>query len=330
MPMHRITKRLVVSVICGVLLASCSGAAQPGLPKTLAPFAASGAPRDIGESLQGQANPLSQPLCCVYVTEALGSSLLEYNYQAKESPLCYLNGLNSPWSIQSDSKDELIVPTASGVNIYTESEYFCLANSPTKQISDDYALDGFSLDGRTYYLAHNLGPDSYVQVCVVSGRDPGCHGRLRNASLYTPYAVTADATGVYASSEEYGSRQAALIYWPNATGSGTVLKGYVNHGAGGLYFDGLGDLLAIDAASAALYVYTGCPSACKAHGPFPFASSGVAYGSLGRGETRFMTVSLFGKIDVYQYNAIDGITYLYSNSAGLQASLEPIGIAQQL
>lgn len=90
-----------------------------------------------------------------------------------------------------------------------------------------------------------------------------------------------------------------------AQGAGTVVSGYVNKSPGGIYLDGFGNLLAIDGTSgaSALYVYSGCPSACKSHGPFSLATKGqVLYGSLNLGETRFMAVNTDGEIDVYQYD----------------------------
>ena len=73
-----------------------------------------------------------------------------------------------------------------------------------------------------------------------------------------------------------------------------------------------------------------CPSACLAHGPFSLHGNSF-YGSLGNGDATFMTFDgVFATIDVYQYDGIYGITYLYSNGTGLNASEEPLGIAQRL
>lgn len=297
-------------------LAGCSNSAQTA---TL-PLIAAGRLNDIGAELRGQTGATLG----VYVSESgAPGNVLEYNYQGTGSPLCTLNLSGSVNSIQSDSRNELIVPESTGTFIYKEYRHSCLSTQPIKQFSQG-AVDGFSLDGRTYYLAVYQG----VEVCKL-GRRAGCYG-LINEDAIMVCGVTADRSGVYASTRD-GTNHYHLIYWNRARGGGTLLSGYVNGNCGGLYFDGLGDLLSIGwtVHGAVLDVYTGCPSNCVDHGPFSLGNDPIQYGSLGNGETRFMVVDpLAAKIDVYQYNGLNGVTYLYSNGTGLSKSA--VGIAQQL
>jgi hypothetical protein len=216
----------------------------------------------------------------------------------------------------------------------------CLPSSPitTFTIPDGYPTDAFSLDGKKYDVAvGDSAHSAYVGVWVcVKGRRFGCHTFLR-PPLYTRVyfgisGVTADSTGVYANVQYKvtNSFEAYVIYWKGGKGNGTVVKGIQGIAASTLTRDGLGNLLVMDGSGNNLYVYSGCPSACVQHGPFPLHSTAVI-GSLGNGETTFMTLEYYGiGIDVYQYNGTSGITYLYSNSAGFSPSLTPLGIAQRL
>lgn len=328
---------IALSAVLGAAsFAGCAASRQSTLPGGLDSVSANGATLDIRQQLKSPANPASV-LCCVYVSQAQSPNLLEYNYQAKGAPVCTLS-LTTLWAIQSDPKHELIVPTGgygsgNGVNVYTEHEHACLSSIPAKVLPDPYAIDGYSIDGRKYYLVDNDGFGiARITLCRL-GRRPNCKHQLSNPSMNNPYAVTEDAAGgVYVMN--FGTVPAKLFYFANGTGPGVALGGYVNQHGGGIYFDGFGNLLAIDAAvgsnPGSLYVYSGCPSACTAHGPFPL-HSGAFYGSLGNGETRFMTISATAaQIDVYQYNGTYGITYLYSDTTGLSMSNKPIGIAQEL
>jgi hypothetical protein len=81
-----------------------------------------------------------------------------------------------------------------------------------------------------------------------------------------------------------------------------------------------------------LYVYTGCSSACLAHGPF-LLTGPATFGSLGDGDETFMTMDigdLGPSIDVYVYEGIYGLEYLWSNGEGLNPNDAPQGIAQRL
>jgi hypothetical protein len=269
----------------------------------------------------------SNPLVGVYVSEFDGSQLLNYDYAATGNPLCATGTVKAVNSIQSDVKHELIVPSEDSsspggiVYVYKEHAHLCLSNLPSKSFVEPYAApsDGFSLNGTTYYIANHGG----IAVCKATG----CIRELTNThGSNDVVAVTADSTGVYGVTYNGSAEQYLLIYWKNAKGHGTLLAQL--SGPGGIYFDGEHNLVSLGYSNS-LYVYSGCPSACTPHGPFALADVAI-YGTLANGDSEFMTVSDDGVIDVYQYNGINGVSFLYNNSDGLSPSLVPIGIAQRL
>ena len=321
----------LAAAVCAVLAAGCAGGQRNGLPAV------------------AEAGPAARPASTVvgvYVSQ-LGGPLLEYSYTGKGSPLCSLSAAsNASGQIQSDPKNELLVPEYSAGSgslvLYNEGKTgrLCLPSSPitTFTVPDGYPVDAVSLDGRKYDVA--VGDPTHgayigVWVCV-KGRRFGCHTFLRPPLYSRIYigisGVAADSTGVYAITlyKVTNSFEAYVIFWNGGKGKGTVVKGIGGIAGSTLSLDGLGNLLAMDASGSNLYVYSGCPSACVPHGPFPLHYPAVI-DSLGNGETTFMTLHYDGTgMDVYQYNGTSGITYLYSNSAGFSPSLTPLGIAQRL
>lgn len=321
-----------VALLCAAATAGCAGDAKSGLPATSA------------EQLPGSRPPA--PIVGVYITDVTmgpsgGAEVLEYSYTGKGSPLCKLSLSGVIFGqIQSDVKNELIVPEGVGstgaIAVYNEGKTgrTCLPTAPKFTFQEPYGSpdDGFSPDGRTYYIANEYGVNGTnpgVAVCK-TGRRFGCNRQL---SLFfkSPgvMSVTANTTGVYACAYDV-TPTAYLVYWKiPARGTGTILNGFVNQYCGGITFDGLGNLISLDGTN--LWVYSGCPNACSPHGPFALYRGGGMYGSLGNGEATFMVLSnLYRTIDVYQYNGINGVKYLYSNGMGLNPSSPVSGIAQRL
>lgn len=320
-------------LFCAPAIAGCAGDAKNGLPITGAqpPPANGGA---------------TKPIVGVYITDVImgtngGAELLEYNYTGKGKPLCSLRVSGVIFGqIQSDLKNELIVPEGVGstgaIAVYNEGRTgrTCLPSAPKFSFQDPYGSpdDGFSPDGRKYYIAHIYGAHGTSPQAAVcqTGRRFGC-----NRPLGIPFvshgviSITANTIGVYACAYD-PSVIPWLIYWKiPAKGVGTILNGFTNQYCGGITFDGFGNLISLDGTQ--LWVYSGCPNACKAHGPFALYKGGGTYGSLGNGETTFMVMSnLYRTIDVYRYDGIYGITYLYSNGMGLSPSSPVDGIAQRL
>ena len=332
----RLASPIVVALVSGVL-AACASASQSG---SLTPSAPNGMPAGISRQLRASssdARRASKPILGVYVTE-YQLYMSAYNYEGTGYPLCtYVNNdyfYNIQGSIQSDFQHELIVPREpfgsipGGVNIFKEPEHGCVPLAPYKTLPVTDGTDGFSLDGKTYYIARRTG----IAVCKARPA-PACSKLLQSPYFYIPFSVTANSSGVYAVVQSQSGGFPFLVYWAAGEQIGTILGGFANFGAGGIYFDGFGDLLALDPAQSALYVYTGCPAACTAHGPFHTASPSCQpwYGSLNRDDSRFMVACLGdGEIEVYQYNGIDGLTYLYSNGNCAYSRCSPLAIAQRL
>lgn len=304
--------------------AGCAGT-QNALSAAIAPVTPEGQAADIATQLR-KPSP-GNPIVGVYVSEFDGSKILNYNYAATGYPLCETGNVKAVNAIQSDVKHQLIVPSednASGqgiVYLYKESAHLCLPNSPSGSFIEPYDIpnDGFSLNGTTFYIANHSG----VAVCKLSG----CIRELTNTyGSNDIISVTADSSGVYGVSYNGAAEQYELIYWKGAKGNGVLLAH--NAGPGGIYFDAAHNLLVLN-YSTQLYVYSGCPSACTKNGPFALADF-ASYGTLANGGSEFMTVNYNGVIDVYQYNGLNGVTFLYSNTDGLNPSLVPLGISQRL
>jgi len=77
----------------------------------------------------------------------------------------------------------------------------------------------------------------------------------------------------------------------------------------------------------ALWLYTGCPKHCAAHGPFALQGRSV-YGKLDKKNDLFEAADFeYGQVDVYRYGGTSGITYLYSFNDGMTPSGDVEGIA---
>lgn len=319
-----------IAALSLIVPAGCAGT-QNALPTSIAPFTPSGQRYDVTTQLRRRGASPNNPIVGVYVSQFDGSKLLNYNYAATGNPLCETGTVKAVNGIQSDVKHELIVPSEDNVSaqgivyLYKESAHLCLPNSPSASFIEPYQVpnDGFSLDGGTFYIANHSG----VAVCKLTRRVHGCVRNLTNAYASNDIiGVTADSSGVYGTSFNGVTEQYQLIYWKGAKGPGKLLLNLAF--PGGLYFDAAHNLVSLN-DSTQLYVYSGCPSACTPHGPFALADA-ATYGTLANGGSEFMTVSVNGVIDVYQYSGTSGVTFLYSNTAGMTPSLVPLGIAQRL
>jgi hypothetical protein len=150
---------------------------------------------------------------------------------------------------------------------------------------------------------------------------------------YTNSAITGYAGGVaccsYVGSTYYcylsaeggppSSPVGVLISYPNCSGSGTQVGGFVNPSTGGLDIDRDGNLVAISISDATVYVYSGCPN-CQ----LKFKSRRLAglpiYGHLDKFSAQFIVGDAAnGSLDVYRYRLKKGLGhYLYSITDGLE------------
>lgn len=174
-----------------------------------------------------------------------------------------------------------------------------------------------------------------VSVCTLAS---GCSAVLLNTAISGElFGVAEDKRGnVYASgySKPTGGRGngsgASLVRWKDGKGKGSTIAAYRNTWPGGLDFDRNGNLLALDTFAqntGALWIYSGCPAHCVAHGPFALKGESV-YGKVSAKAQFFEAADFeYGQVDVYRYNGVRGISYLYSFSNGVSPSSDVEGIA---
>ncbi len=166
-----------------------------------------------------------------------------------------------------------------------------------------------------------------VSICSLAS---GCTAVLSNPAIGGQlFGVAEDKGGsVYASGRANASGTgAALVYWKNGTGPGVRIAAYHNSSPGGLEIDGNGNILAFDTSAGALWIYSGCPSKCSAHGPFALKGQSV-YGRVNAPDSTLEVADFeYGQVDVYKYAGLGGITYLYSYSSGLDSGADVEGIA---
>lgn len=174
-----------------------------------------------------------------------------------------------------------------------------------------------------------------ISVCTLAG---GCGAVLANSAIGGElFGIAEDKRGnVYASgyaspSGGHGSGSgASLVRWKNGRGKGSTIAAYRNTWPGGLDFDRNGNLLALDTFAqntGALWIYSGCPAHCVAHGPFALKGESV-YGKVDAKARYFEAADFeYGQVDVYAYHGTSGISYLYSFSDGMSPSGDVEGIA---
>lgn len=166
-----------------------------------------------------------------------------------------------------------------------------------------------------------------VSVCTIAS---GCTGVLSNPSIGGQlFGVAEDKGGtVYASGRATPSGTgAALVLWKNGSGPGTRITAYRNSSPGGLEVDPGGNILALDTFASELWIYSGCPDRCTAHGPFSLKGQSI-YGRVNAADSTFQAADFeYGQVDVYKYRGLAGVTYLYSYNAGLNSGDDVEGIA---
>jgi hypothetical protein len=322
---------------------------------------AGGLPAETGQSVGGAARPVapaSVPVRMrlpawyreapagtkkgIYVGEFFTSNILGYAWDASKNlpPICELPA-SFVVDVATDPSGDLIDPDGGSREVIVyHGPAMCGSQigsfSDTAGQPSDAATHN-AATGTIYVGNIQATGQAYgnVSVCTLAA---GCSAVLSNSAIGGQlFSVAEDKHGnVYASgyvnpTGGHGNGSgAALVVWRNGTGSGTVIKSYRNKWPGGLEVDRAGNLLAFDTFAknaGALFVYTGCPSQCKAHGPFPLKGESV-YGKVNPKSNLLMVGDFeYGKVDVYRYRGTKGITYLYSFSNGISPSGDVEGIA---
>ncbi|HEU5480455.1 MAG TPA: hypothetical protein VFU90_11505, partial [Candidatus Tumulicola sp.] len=273
----------------------------------------------------------------VYVAEYYTNAILGYQWATRENrpPICSIPA-TFVVNVTTDPLGNLVDPDggARSVNVF-RGPNMCGPQVGSFADNDGQPSDAATTDAATgtIYVANlQAAGQAYgnVSVCALAG---GCTRKRGNKAIGGQlFAVAEDQHGnVYASGYANASGSgASLVVWKGGQGSGARLKAYRNGSPGGLDVDKQGRLLALDTfanGNGALYVYTGCPTHCTAHGPFALKGESV-FGKVNAGGTLFEAADFeYGQIDVYSYAGTKGITYLYSFSDGLTPSGDVEGIA---
>jgi hypothetical protein len=320
-------KRLFFALAPAMLAAGCAG----GSTVVATPYAAMARPpwyRPAPTALRKG----------VYIAEYFTNEILGYAWVTRKNipPICAIPG-TFVVDVATDKSGNLIDPDggARTVTVF-QGPQMCGPKLGSFADNDGQPSDAATRNAvtRTIYVANLQAtnePYGNVSVCTLAG---GCSAVLSSPAIGGQlFAVAEDAQGnVYASGYPHasGSGQgngASLVWWKNGRGKAVQIAAYRNSTPGGLEVDAKNDLLALDTFAPALWVYTGCPETCKAHGPFALKGETV-FGKLNAKLGIFEAADVeYGQVDVYRFAGTKGVTYLYSYSNGMTPSGDVEGIA---
>ncbi|MBV8724669.1 MAG: hypothetical protein JO350_04970 [Candidatus Eremiobacteraeota bacterium] len=294
------------------------------IPKVRPPFHGVKAPKSVTRGM--------------YISEFYGSSILGYARRnvGNKPPYCTVPG-SAVNNLAVDNAKNLIDPDGGSRSIIIYGGP-AMCGSVAATISDPYGqpADASSQNAMTGNIAVGNIVDSSgvgsVSMCTVAA---GCTTNLTSSSI-TGYGggVAMDNSGnCYMTSENASFTASIMTYWAGCSGSGTTATGYLNSSYGALEIDNSGNILSVDAFNSSgsqLYVYSGCNPACTVvGGPYPLHGS-TLFVRLNKANGRLAGVEYVnGQVDLYNYSATGGLTYLYSFNNGLTTSLQPEGIAWQ-
>lgn len=277
----------------------------------------------------------------IYVSQFFGSTVNGYKPKANKQnlpPVCseFASSVND---VATDSKGDYIQPDGGSATVLVyQGPGLCgpaAGMFPDTDGQPSGAATKNALTDTIYVTNILFASQTYggISVCTLAG---GCTSTLSNPAVNDyAYSIALDKAGnlyfagrVLVATSQYS---AALVLFKNGQGAGEVIPSYVNAYPGGLDFDKDGNLLAIDAHAngvGALYIYTGCPDACTANGPWPLQAESV-FGKLNRqGDRYYVGDFINGTVDVYKYKGPKGgISYLYSFNNGMTVSGDVHGIA---
>ncbi len=271
----------------------------------------------------------------LYASEFLGTDVYGYPYQNENNgpDTCTVSRVQSVNDVAVDGVRDLIVPDgASHTILVYKGPARCGALAAT--VTDPYGQPsdaaGPNALKQSFVVANIFdikGAAGSLSVCRVSKKKGTCSVNLTNASMYMVGGVAMDTAGDCWADSMMASGGPALVYFASCAGAGQVATGFQNADLGGLDIDSAGNLVSISAADGNVYVYSGCNPACTlVGGPFALENPAI-FGHLNKQSNELAVASYTeGGIDVYSY-APSGITYLYSITNGLEASLDVEGAA---
>jgi hypothetical protein len=339
--------RIALFVAAVALLAGCSGGSQ------VAPSAGGGAATSMARQAQARGVyslvPASMPAdspgsvlervvpdkgkggrAGLYASEFYGSDIFGYKASGKGSPVCTITGVSYANGIAADDKGNVIDPDGGTRTVIVFAPN---CGKVIGTISDTYGqpADASSANAATGTIAvgniygpNGSGYPGSITLCTIK---KGCTTNLTNSNVNEVAGVAMDAEGNCWASAENSSSAATLTYFAKCNGAGKAAIGYKNKSFGGLDIDAKGNLVAIDFAASAVYVYSGCnPKCTKVAGPLALHGESV-FGHLNKTGKAFAAANIStGEVDLYKYTGT-ALSYTSSVSSGLSASLQPEGVA---
>jgi hypothetical protein len=271
----------------------------------------------------------------LYVSEFDATDVYGYpeDNKSNKGPTCSVPNVEDVNGVGVDGSGNLMVPDGgAGYLLLYKGPGMC--GKSFGEIADSFGQpsDAASTNAATGKIAlanifdSGKTPGS-LTVCTNKG---GCTTNLTNSKIYEAGGVAMSTKGdcwISASGVESGGTSPSLVYFKGCAGSGAAATGFKNTSFGNLDIDSKGNLVSTDANASTIYVYSGCDPACKkVSGPFKMHGMSF-FGKLNSTSTAYAMADIAnGAVDVYTYTA-KKITYSYSFTKGLEASLVPIGDA---
>jgi hypothetical protein len=260
----------------------------------------------------------------IYGSQYLASIINGYPHKNTSNgpPTCSLPGGSYVNGIAVDGKGNLIDPDGGGRTIVVYAGPG-MCGSEVGSISDPYGQpsDASSANAATGEIAVGMVFDTSgeggIAICTLYR---GCTAELTNPNMYEVADVAMANNGDCWASAVDSLGTATLTYFAGCTGGGAAATGWANTYYGGLDIDANGNLVAVDAFTPALRVYSGCNPACTlVGGPFPLFDDCV-FGHVNKQSMTFACGDYaLGQIDVYYYSPTS-LTYWYSFNNGFSVS----------
>jgi hypothetical protein len=272
----------------------------------------------------------------LYVTEFYSTDIFAYPHQntGNGPPSCTIGGVLFPNDVASDDKADVIDPDG-GSNTIQVFKGHGKCGALLGTINDPYGqpVDASSQDAQTGTIAVANLFSTYqgggtISLCTMKA---GCTTNLVNSNMWEVIGVAMSRKGADCWATSYDQRGVPWLTWfAGCAGTGQTVSGWVNSSPGGLDIDKNGNIVSLDPAASAVYIYSGCNPTCTLHsGPYPLQGQAI-YGHLNRQSMALATADFqYGQVDIYAYhvNGHHMVSYMFSFNNGLNANDEVLGVA---